>query len=114
MASQLIAALWANRLGTLNKQVLQEFYVNVTAKIPRPLPKAEAATYVQRYFHWPVIRLSPMTIRKAFEIERRHRLSFWDAMIVSAAVQSGSSKIVSEDLNAGQEIAGITIVNPLI
>ena len=47
-----------------------------------------------------------------FEIEMREKLSFWDAMIVSAAFQAGVTKIISEDLNAGQTIAGIIIENP--
>ena len=51
-------------------------------------------------------------MRKAFEIETRDKLSFWDAMIVSAAFQAGVARILSEDLNAGQKIAGILIVNP--
>ena len=112
IASQLVEELWATRLGVISTQVLQEFYVNVTAKIPKPLPKAEAFKYTERYFVWPVIRPSTLTIRKAFEIETRHKLSFWDALIVSAAFQAGAAELLSEDLNPGQRIAGVTIVNP--
>lgn len=112
VAFKLMEEIWKNHLGVLSTQVLQEFYVNITRKIPQPITKAAAARYVERYFVWPVIRLSPSTIRKAFEIEARDKLSFWDAMIVSAAFQAGAAKILSEDLNPGQTIAGIRIVNP--
>ena len=112
MASKWMEALWESRLGVISTQVLQEFYVNITKKIPKPIPKPEAAAYVEYYFVWPVIRPSAITIRKAFEIETRNKLSFWDAMVVSAAFQAGAAKILSEDLNAGQKIAGIPIVNP--
>ena len=99
VASMLVENLWGNHLGVLSTQVLQEFYVNITRKIRKPVTKAAAAAYVERYFVWPVIRLSAGTIRKAFEIEIRAKLSFWDAMIVSAAFQAGAAKILSEDLN---------------
>src|SRR5262249_37168215 len=101
-ALQLVEELWSKRLGVVSTQVLQEFYLNITSKIPKPLPRADAASYVERYFVWPVIRPSAGTIRKAFEIERRNKLSFWDAMIVSAAFQAGAATVVSEDLNPGQ------------
>ena len=72
-------ALWENHLGVLSTQVLQEFYVNITRKIPKPIAKAVAAEDVERYFVWPVVRLSATTMRKAFEIEQHNKLSFWDA-----------------------------------
>ena len=68
VASELIEEVWSGRVGVISTQVLQEFHVNITTKIPNPIPKAEAAVYVQRYFVWPVIRLSTTTIGKAFEI----------------------------------------------
>ena len=104
--------LWTAGIGVLSTQVLQEFYVNITRKIPVPIPKATASVYVQRYFLWRVVAVTPPTILRAFEIEGQCKISFWDAMIVSAAVEAGSTKILSEDLNAGQMIAGIPIENP--
>jgi len=112
VASQLVEELWANHLGIVSIQVLQEFYVTITTKIAKRVSKTTAAHYVADYFVWPVVRPSVATLRKAFEIETQNRLSFWDAMIVSSAFQSGAKKILSEDLNPGQRIAGIAIVNP--
>src|SRR5438105_4596726 len=91
IASKLIEELWTGRLGILSTQVLQEFYVNITRKIPKPIPQKKAAAYVEHYLVWPVVRISAVTLRKAFEIEHRNKLSFWDAMIVSAAFQGGAS-----------------------
>ena len=48
----------------------------------------------------------------ASEIEEHHALSFWDALIIAAAVASGASKILSEDFNPGQTIEGVLIENP--
>jgi predicted nucleic acid-binding protein len=50
--------------------------------------------------------------RAAFRIEDESRIGFWDALIVSSAVKSGATRILSEDLNARQRIAGILIENP--
>lgn len=104
--------LWATRQGALSVQVLQEFYVNVTQKIPRPLSPPEVRDIVRAYCAWPVEVIEPDTALHGSEISQRHRISFWDALIVAAALQGGATKILSEDLNAGQEIEGIVIENP--
>ena len=55
-----------------------------------------------------------MPIRRASEIEERYRLSFWDALIIAAAVEGRVDQILTEDLKAGETIEGIQIVNPFI
>ena len=52
-AAAIVAELWTNRAGLLSVQVLQEFYVNVTRKIPTPLPLATAREIVRNYTWWP-------------------------------------------------------------
>lgn len=49
----------------------------------------------------------------ASEIAQRHRISYWDALIIHAASSGGASVLYSEDLNAGQVVEGIRIINPL-
>ena len=49
---------------------------------------------------------------QASEIQERHQLSFWDALIVATAVQGGAGLLLSEDLNAGQRIEGVRVVDP--
>jgi len=112
IGAALLEELWATGAGVISIQVLQEFYVNITEKIRVPIPKARAAIYVERYFLWPVVSPAPSTVLRALEIERRYQISFWDAMILSAALQAGVRKLVSEDLNAGHTIEGIRIENP--
>jgi predicted nucleic acid-binding protein len=55
---------------------------------------------------------TPAEISAAFRIEDESQIGFWDALIVSSAVRSGATRILSEDLNAGQRIAGILVENP--
>ncbi|MFQ5990645.1 MAG: PIN domain-containing protein [Candidatus Methylomirabilales bacterium] len=112
LANALLKDLWATRLGLLSTQVLQEFYVNVTRKIPSPLSPATARNVVRGYCMWQVEVLGPDMILRASEIEERYELSFWDALIVTAALQGHAVKILSEDLNPGQAIEGVLIENP--
>jgi predicted nucleic acid-binding protein len=53
-------------------------------------------------------------VSAAFQIEDRARIGFWDALIVAVAVRSGARRLLSEDLNSGQAIAGLTIHNPFV
>lgn len=104
--------LWEERGGALSTQVLQEFYVNATRKIPTPLSPAEARRVVDVYAPWCVEGITPADLAAAFRIEDTARLGFWDALIVAVAERSGATTVLSEDLNPGQVIAGLRIENP--
>lgn len=112
VAAAILKELWSTRLGILSTQVLQEFYVNVTRKIPSPLSPAVAREIVRSYCAWPVQLLEPEMVLRASETEERHQLSFWDALIVTAALAGHAAKILSEDLQPGKMIEGILIENP--
>ncbi|HXN64424.1 MAG TPA: PIN domain-containing protein [Candidatus Acidoferrales bacterium] len=111
VATEILDALWSERTGVLSMQVLQEFYVNVTRKIRSPLPRAHARRIVNNYIVW-CEEPTPADISTAFRIEDESEISFWDAMIVAVAVKSGAGRILSEDFNPGQRIAGVVIENP--
>jgi predicted nucleic acid-binding protein len=113
-AAALLGQLWESETGVLSAQVIQEFYVNVTRKIPHPLSPAQARGLIETYFAWPVIINGTGTIRRASEIEERYRLSFWDALIIAAAVQANADRVVSEDFSTGDMIEGLLIVNPFL
>ncbi len=113
IAKEVLQELWSERTGVLSAQVLQEFYVNVTRKIPSPLSKDLARLVVSSYAIW-CLETTPNEILAAFRIEDESRIGFWDALIVSSAAKLGATRILSEDLNAGQRIAGILVVNPFV
>ena len=110
-AKSILRELWSQHTGVLSMQVLQEFYVNVTRKIASPLPKDVARLVVNSYSIW-CMETTPTEIATAFRIEDESRIGFWDALIVASAVKSGAERILSEDLNAQQRIAGVRIENP--
>ena len=113
IAKEVLRELWTERTGVLSVQVLQEFYVNVTRKISTPVSKELARLVVGSYSIW-CTETTPTEIASAFRIEDESRIGFWDALIVSAASKSGATRILSEDLNAGQRIAGILLENPFV
>ncbi len=88
--------------------------MNVTRKIPAPVPAALAREIVRNYGRWVRNPLTAATIVRASEIGENWGLSFWDAMIVAAAEQDEAAELLTEDLSHGQLIAGIRIVNPLL
>ena len=110
-AADTLESLWDLNLGVLSTQVLQEFYVNVTRKIARPLPRKSARAIVEAYAVW-CVDVSPADVTAAFRIEDEARIGFWDALIVASALKAGAERILSEDLNPGQRILGIRIENP--
>jgi predicted nucleic acid-binding protein len=114
IAKAVLRELWAERAGLLSTQVLQEFYVNATRKIKTPLAKPEARSVVDTYAAWCVDGITPSDVAAAFQIEDRARIGFWDALILAVASRSGARRVLSEDLNSGQAIAGLSIHNPFI
>jgi len=112
IASRVVAALWDSRSAVISTQVLQEFYVNATREIPSPLPRAVARQIVRTYATWQTEIVGPLEIQAASELEEQHRLSFWDALIVAAAVKGGASRILTEDMSPGRIISGVRIESP--
>jgi predicted nucleic acid-binding protein len=113
-AASIVADLWEKETGTISTQVLQEFYVNVTRKIARPMTAAAARGIIRNYLAWRVEPNEPSAVLLASEIGERNQISFWDALIVASAARSGADRILSEDLNHGQVIEGIRIENPFL
>jgi predicted nucleic acid-binding protein len=105
--------LWESGSGRLSVQVLQEFYVNVTKKLATPVSRSTAREVVSSYGAWVKEPTTPATVTRAIDIAELAQIMFWDALIVASAEEVQATHIYSEDLNAGQVIAGIRIVNPL-
>jgi predicted nucleic acid-binding protein len=111
-AQDLLRRLWQSGEGCLSIQVLQEFYVNVTQKVAKPLAASVAARLVADLGVWRVHRPGVEDILDAIRLQQRYQISFWDAMIVESAIQLGCQNIWSEDLNPGQDYGGVLVVYP--
>ena len=112
VAAGLLRQLWDARDGVVSTQVLQEFYVSITRKIPKAISRKDARELIRTYTAWRVIGIEPADVVAASEHEERYRLSFWDALILTSALKANADRLVSEDLQAGQRIRGLHITNP--
>jgi predicted nucleic acid-binding protein len=96
----------------LSTQVLQEFYVTVTRKLKPPLTPEEAANAVAGFADFPTVQIDNMLIQAAIRRSQANRLSFWDGLIVQAALAGGAGVLYSEDMQNGQVFDGLQVSNP--
>jgi predicted nucleic acid-binding protein len=111
---QLLEGCWKNKNGCLSLQVLQEFYVNVTQKIPKPLERNTARQIIADLAQWQVHTPDIEDVLQAIDLQQAYSLSFWDAMVIRSAVHLGCSQLISEDLSPGQSYGEIQIINPFL
>lgn len=96
----------------LSTQVLQEFYVAVTRKLARPLAAATAAEAAAGFAELPIVSIDSRLVLSAIHRSRSNQLSFWDALVVQAAIEGHASTLYSEDMQHGLTLDGLKIVNP--
>lgn len=111
IAKNILRELWSERTGVLSLQVLQEFFVSATSKISSPLPREMARLIVNSYAIW-CTEITTAELESAFRIEDETKVGFWDALILAAAINSGASRLLSEDLRPESLVAGIRVENP--
>lgn len=96
----------------VSPQVMAEFYVTATRKFADPLPASVAHDVVRELARLSVAPLDAHTTLAAIALSQEHRIAFWDAQIVVTASRSGCDTLLSEDLNHGQRILDVEVVNP--
>ena len=114
IAKKILIDLWDSSQGLLSTQVLQEFYVTATQKIPKPLDRNLAIQTIKDLLRWDVVVNDGGAIIKAIDIQARYKYSFWDAMIIQAAIKGGAELMLSENLDSNRKILGIAIKNPFV
>ena len=111
-AAAWLAYLWQQRLGRTSIQVLSEFYVTVTRKLQPGLRPDDAWDDVTTLLTWQPQDIDEALLRRGREIEQRHRLSWWDSLVVSAAQLQGCELILTEDLQDGAIYGTVTARSP--
>ncbi len=96
----------------LSTKVLQEFFVTVTRKLEVPLSPEKAEEIVRQFVVFPLVEISGSHILKAIRKSINLKFSFWDALIIEAAISGGASILYTEDLQHGQIIDNLEILNP--
>jgi predicted nucleic acid-binding protein len=99
--------------GHVSFQVVQETLRVITGKLRRPATPNEAQAFLQRALLplWSVMPSAALYTR-ALELQARWHYSFYDSLIVAAALQAQCDRLLTEDLQDGQHIEGLLIENP--
>jgi predicted nucleic acid-binding protein len=112
VAQEWRSALWTSRLGRVSFQVLSEFYVNAVRL--RPDAGDDARAEVRDLLAWNPVVADAALLERGWKLQDRYRLSYWDALIVAAAKAASCGYLLTEDLQAGQKLDGVEVVNPFL
>lgn len=97
----------------LSVQVLQEFYVQATrASRPDAITHEQAVSLIESWLRFGVVETNVPLVQNALATAARWQISYWDAAIVEAARVGGCQVLLSEDLQAGMNFAGVVVDNP--
>jgi predicted nucleic acid-binding protein len=111
-AAEWLEHLWRSRTGRLSYQVLQEFYVALTAKLDPAVEPEVARAWVRPFLAWRPVVLDGQVLEGAWELQDDRAISWWDALIASAANISGARILLTEDLSDGEILGKVRVVNP--
>jgi predicted nucleic acid-binding protein len=109
-ALELLAEHRRAKTGVVSMQVLQEYFVTVTRKLG--VDATIARRKVELLAEFDVAVPDVADVLAAIDLHRLHAFSFWDALVIRSAGQSGCRVLFSEDMQAGREIDGLQILNP--
>ena len=109
-AAQLLGALLLHGKGVISTQVLNEYANVALGKLKVPHTRLRQQLQFHRRFE--VVNVTPDIIDTAVDLHQTRSLSFYDALIVASAQVAGCSVLYSEDMNAGEVMNGVRIVNP--
>ena len=98
----------------LSTQVLQEFYSITTRKLRPPLSAREAASQVGQLCAFDVVGSTAESVLAAVELQQKHHLSWWDALILEAALRANADVLVSQDGQHGQRFGKLVVENPFL
>ena len=111
-AERWLRLLWATRSGRVSAQVLNEYYSVVTEKLRPGLGRDEARADVRNLMAWAPVPTDGPVVEGAWTVQDRYGLSWWDSLVVSAAQVAGCAWLLTEDLQHGQALDGVTVVDP--
>ncbi len=110
---QLIRQAVATGKGVVSYQVVQEFLNVALRRFAPPMTVAEAEQYLGTVFR-PLLAVhsSPAFFAEALRLQDRYRLSWYDSLILTGAIEARCSILYSEDMQHGQKFGDLRIENP--
>jgi predicted nucleic acid-binding protein len=109
-AVDLLTRLFEEQSGAISVQVMAEFYVTATKKLGMRSQEAEEA--IADLGSWTIHRLAHADVLRASKLHRQHKVHWWDALVITSAIELGCEVLWSEDLAAGQRYGSLTVRNP--
>jgi len=114
-ATQLIRRAAATRKGIVSYQVVQEFFNVALRRFMQPMTVAEAEQYLATVFRpLMAVHSSQSLYAEALRLSERHRLSWYDSLILAAAIEGQCSVLYSEDFQHGQRFETLQVENPFL
>lgn len=98
----------------LSVQVLGELHVTLTQKGKPPLSQSDSKKIIDKICVAEIMELTKKMVLSALELQIRHKLSYWDALIIATAQSARCNRMFSEDLQHGQKFGELQILNPFI
>lgn len=114
VALQWLTVLWQQRSGRLSFQTLNEFYVTVTQRLKPGLSRTDAQADIRSLLLWNPVAVDATVMENAWLIQERYGFSWWDSLILSAAQTQDCTYVLSEDMQHGQQVGNLTIINPFL
>ena len=111
VAQTWLTRCWQERSGRVSAQVLNEFYVNLF-RLKGEVFKVRARAEIRHLMAWNPCAIDAAMLETAWGIADDTSVSHWDALIIAAAVHQNCEILLSEDLQHGQVIEGVEVVNP--
>jgi len=112
IAARWIDFLWKSRRGRISFQILNEYYITVTKKLKPGRSLTLARQDVSALFTWAPLPSTSGSLERAWQLQDKYSISWWDALIVASAIEAGCSYLVSEDLQENLLIDQLRIINP--
>lgn len=107
-----LECLWRMRAGRLSYQVLQEYYQVVTRRLKPAMDGHRAQEDIRDLMAWKPLPVDLSVLERAWTIEARYGFSWWDSLIVGAALQAECDYLLTEDLQHGQDLHGMQVLDP--
>ncbi len=113
-AKRWLQYLWQHECGRISAQVMNEYYVTLTQKLSPGLSREQARADLRALNVWQPLEISTALIEAAWDIQDRYGYSWWDTLVITAALFLDCRYLLSEDMQHEQHIGNLTIINPFL
>ena len=109
-AIEVVASLMRSGEGVISTQVLMEYAAVAVSKLGQPVGAIDRQLFLLERLE--IVQVTRELIQQGLDLSESFRLSFWDGVILAAAVAARCDVLLSEDFSAGRKYAGVEVKNP--